>query len=305
MLRTIFTSITIVLFLYTNSQSDIKMSNFFLTPISYNPAYAGSSEGVTLTSIYSTQWVGFEGAPKTLFINGHGSFLSSKTGLGIELMHDEIGVTTNTKILANFAYHINLTKKWRFSMGIKAGGSWYAVDYNRLSIENPTEVNGINRDVTINSYHIGTGFYLHHDNFFFGVGIPNLIKTTYYDAYKNVLANASPNYYLSTGYRFDLRDDWYFQPMLLTRITKGAPINTLIAGTLNWDERFYASLNMDLKSTIGGFLGIRINKQFLAGYSYDTSINAFSTENGGIHTFFLNFRLDDYWQRKRCGCYSF
>ena len=69
--------------------------------------------------------------------------------------------------------------------------------------------------------------------------------------------------------------------------------------------QFYLDLNIDLNSTIGGFAGFRIAEQFLLGYSYDASINNFSNSNGGIHSFFLNIRLEDYWQRERCGCYSF
>lgn len=304
-LKKIILIATISFSLQASSQSDVKLSSFFLTPISYNPAYAGSYEGITVTSIYSSQWVGFEGAPETLFINGHGTFLSANTGLGAEIVHDEIGVTTNTKILANFAYHINLSDKWRLSMGIKAGGSWYSVDYDRLNIEDPNELEGLSGEVNENTLNFGTGLYLHTDDFFIGLGVPNLLKTKYYDAYKNTLANSNPNYYLSMGYKFELVDNWSFQPSVLSRVTKGSPVNTLLAGTFNWNEKVYGSLNIDLKASIGGFFGVRVAEQFFVGYSYDTSINSFVNVNNGIHTFFLNFRLDDYWQRKRCGCYTF
>lgn len=304
-LKKIILIIIITFFLRVSSQSDVKLSSFFLTPISYNPAYAGSYEGITMTSIYSSQWVGFDGAPQTLFINGHGTFLGPNTGLGAEIVHDEIGVTTDTKILVNFAYHINLNDKWRLSMGVKAGGSWYSVDYNRLSIENPNEINSLSSEVNENSYIFGTGMYLHTDKFFVGLGVPNLLKTKYYDAFRNTIANSNPNYYVSMGYKFDLVDNWSFQPIVLTRVTKGSPVNTLLAGTFNWNEEIYGSLNIDLKSSVGGFFGVRVAQQFFVGYSYDTSINSFVNVNDGIHTFFLTFRLDDYWQRKRCGCYTF
>jgi type IX secretion system PorP/SprF family membrane protein len=303
--RNVAATVLLCLTFKAGAQSDIKLSSFFLIPMTYNPAYAGSYEGITLTSVYSSQWVGFEGAPKTFFVNGHGTFLGPKTGIGAELVSDEIGVTKDTRIIANFAYHINLSENWRLSMGIKSGGSWYSVDYNRLSIEAPNEINGLSGEVNENAYIFGTGFYLHNDSFFFGLGIPNLLKTKYYDAFRNTIANSTPNFYLSTGYRFDLRNDWYFQPMLLTRVAKGAPVNSLFAGTFEWNEKLYASLNMDLKATIGGFFGLRVYESFFVGYSYDTSINSFRNSNDGIHTFFLNFRLEDYWQRKRCGCYTF
>lgn len=287
------------------SQSDVKLSSFFLTPITYNPAYAGSYEGMSFTSLYSSQWVGFEGAPKTLFVNGHGTFFGPNTGLGAEIMHDEIGVTTDTKMLGNYAHHLRLNNNWRLALGIKAGVSWYSVDYNKLRIRNTNEFNSLKTSITNIDINFGAGFLIHSDNFYLGMGIPNFLETTYLDDYNATLSNSRPNYYLSSGYKFDLENDIFFQPSVLVRLVDGAPINAMIAGTLNWQEKFYGSLNIDLNSTIGAFAGFRFAENYLLGYSYDTSINTFSTSNGGIHSFFLNIRLEDYWKRERCSCYSF
>jgi len=287
------------------SQSDIKLSSFFLTPLTYNPAYAGSYEGMSFTSLYSSQWVGFEGAPKTVFVNGHGTFFGPNTGLGFEIMHDEIGVTSDTKILGNYAYHIQINREWNMSLGLKAGAAWYSVDFNRLSILNPNEVNNFDDTPTNIDFNLGAGVFFHNENFYVGIGVPNFLKTTYVDSYNATLANSTPNYYLSTGYKINLENDVFLQPSALIRIVDGAPINALGAITLNWQENLYGSINIDLNSTIGGFAGFRFAEKFLIGYSYDASINNFSNSNGGIHSFFLNIRLEDYWKRERCGCYSF
>lgn len=286
------------------SQSDVKLSSFFLSPITYNPAYSGSFEGMTFTSIYSTQWVGFEGAPKTLFLNGHGTVFGRNTGLGLEIVHDEIGVTSNTNIIGNYAYKVQLSDKFRLALGIKAGFSWYSVDYERLNIENPFENNGLENISKVNP-NIGAGFILHSDNFFIGVGVPNLFSPDYFDSFNNKISNSSQNFYFSAGYRFYLQNDIYLRTSVLSRAVAGAPINTLLAGILDFQDQFYFSLNVDLNTSVGGFAGIRFKETFLAGYSYDSSINGFSNKNGGIHSFFINYRLKDFWQRERCSCYNF
>jgi len=301
-------SFTLLLVLMTHNfraQSDVKLSSFFLTPLTYNPAYAGSFEGMSFTSLYSTQWVGFEGAPKTLFVNGHGTFIGPKTGLGVEIMYDEIGATTDTKFLGNYAYHIQLNNTWRLSMGIKAGFSSYSVDYSRLNIENSFESNNLNDRISRFNYNFGTGLFLHNEEFFLGIGIPNILKTSFLDSFNNTLANSKPNYYISSGYKLFLDDDITLQPSLLIRIAEGAPVNSLGALSLNWKEKMYGSINADLNSTVGAFAGFRFAEKFLLGYSYDTSVNNFSRSNDGIHSFFLNLRLDDFWQRERCSCYTF
>lgn len=287
------------------AQSDVKLSSFFLTPLTYNPAYAGSYEGMSFTSLYSSQWVGFDGAPKSIFVNGHGTFFGPNSGIGAEIMHDEIGVTTDTKMLGNYAYHIQLNEEWKVALGIKAGISWYSIDYNRLRIQNPNEFNNLNGNMTNVNINIGAGFFIHNEKFYLGIGVPNFLKTIYVDSYNATLANSSPNFYFSTGYKIDIQNELFIQPNILLRVVNGAPTNTLFAGTLNWQEKFYGSLNVDLNSSLGGFAGFRVNEKYLLGYSYDTSITNFSNSNGGIHSFFLNIRLDDFWQRERCGCYSF
>ena len=305
MKKTIIYMVLLVCSIHASAQSDIKLSSFYLTPLTYNPAYAGSYKGMTFTSLYSSQWVGFDGAPKSVFLNGHGTFFGPKTGLGLELVHDEIGATKDSKFIGNYAYHIELNRTWNLSLGVKAGVSYYSVDYNKLRIQYPNEFNNFNGDLNNVNLNIGAGFFIHNEDFYFGVGIPNFLATSYLDSYQATLANSSPNYYISSGYKFNIEDNISFQPSILVRAVNGSPVNTLFAGTINWQEQFYGSLNIDWKSTIGGFAGFRISENYLLGYSYDASINNFSNSNGGIHSFFLNIRLEDYWQRERCGCYSF
>ena len=286
-------------------QSDVKLSSFFLSPLTYNPAYAGSYDGVSITSFYSSQWVGFDGAPETININAHGAFFGPNTGLGLEFISDKIGVTSTTKILGNYSYRVRLNNNWKLSMGIKAGAINNSVNYGLLNIEYPGNYYAINSSVNNMNINIGSGLFLFNDTFFFGLGIPNLLKNKSSDRFKTTLSNSRPNYYLSTGYTFDLDNNITIQPSVLTRVVNGSVSNTLVATTLNWKEKFYTSLNIDFNSTIGAFAGFRVMDKYLLGYSFDTSINNFSNSNGGIHSFFLNIRFNDYWARKRCGCYSF
>ena len=287
------------------SQSDIKLSSFFLTPMTYNPAYAGNFEGMSFTALYSSQWLGFDGAPKTFFFNGQGTFINSRTGLGLEIINDEIGVTTNNKILGNYSYQIQLDEKWKLAMGVKAGFSSYSVDYSKLNIESPNEIGNSIEKKSWANYNIGSGFYLYKKDFFLGISAPNLLKNIFLEQYKNNLANTIPNYYFSSGYNFIYDESLTLHPNILIRIAQGSPINVLLATTVNWEDRLYTSINVDLNSTIGIFFGFRFDEKYMLGYSYDSSINHFSGNNGGAHSFFMNIRLDDYWKRERCECSGF
>lgn len=287
------------------AQSDAKLSTYIFTPLTYNPAYAGSYEGMSFSSVYSSQWSGFEGAPKTLFFSGHGTFINSKVGLGLDVINDNIGAVNEYKIMGNFAYHIELNDKWKLSMGIKSGFSNYTIDYRLLNIENPYEFQGGPNVVNDINFNIGTGFYLYTKKYFLGLSVPNILSNKFIDSYRNSLANTTQNYFFTTGYSIELDDEIYLQPSIMSRLVKGAPMSTLYSINLNWKEKFYANANFELDVSAGFFTGYRFLEKYMVGYSYDISVNKFANYNNGTHSFFINYRLQDYWKRDRCSCNTF
>ena len=90
---------TFIILNISQAQSDPKLSNFIFSPLTYNPAYAGSYQGMSISSLYSTQWVGFDGAPQTMFLSGHTKY-DDRVGLGIDFMNDKEYFDTRNHILS-------------------------------------------------------------------------------------------------------------------------------------------------------------------------------------------------------------
>jgi type IX secretion system PorP/SprF family membrane protein len=281
------------------------LSNYSFTPLTYNPAYAGSYGGLNINSFYTAQWVGFEGAPTTIIVNGHDMFSDTQVGLGVDFMNDKIGASKEIKVAGNFAYHFNITKTWKISAGIKAGLLSHSIDYQMLSIENPEEFSGELGEVTNHKPLIGAGFYVHNEDFYVGFSVPNFIASEYVDEYKNAIANTTQNLFFITGYNIEIDDKVNMKPSLMTRVVKGAPISTLASVNANWEEKFYAGLNFEVDVSLGAFVGIRFLENFMFGYAYDMSVNEFSRYNDGIHSVTLNFRASEISNRKRCGCFQY
>ena len=67
--------VLIILIVMFNSasfgQQDAQYTQYMYNTISVNPGYAGSRDVLSLTGLYRTQWVGLEGAPKTMTFSGH------------------------------------------------------------------------------------------------------------------------------------------------------------------------------------------------------------------------------------------
>lgn len=291
--------------LISSGQSDVKLSNFVYTPLLYNPAYAGSSQGYSLTGFYTSQWLGFDGAPETLIVTGHDRIGLTNLAVGFDLLSDQIGASKENRLVGNIAYHVRLSPKWVLSTGIKVGLRNYSIDYNLLSLENPGEFRGFSGEISRMSLIVGTGVFLHRENFFVGLSVPNLLTSEYINDVRNPLAITTQNYYLTSGYKFDLNSDVHLQPTMLVRLAEGAPYSALFSINLDWKEKLYASLNYEHKFTAGAFIGLRITDQIMAGYAYDTPISSFYQNNGGIHSFMINFRAEERDRRDRCGCYTY
>jgi len=296
----IFTGIGVQL----QAQTDVKLSNFIYAPLVYNPAYAGSSNGFIANAFYTSQWVGFDGAPESLIITGHDKIEFFNLGVGFDVMSDNIGATKENRVVGNVAYHIRLNRNWSLSSGVKFGVNNYAIDYSLLSIEDQGEFNA-NGNLSKISPIFGIGFFLHTENFFAGVSVPNFLVTNYIEDFSQTISRTTPDYYLTTGYRFELEREVYFQPTVMTRVAKGAPYSALFSFNLDWKDRIFASANYEHNVTAGAFVGLRITDQIMAGYAYDTAITTFSQYNGGIHSFMINFRAKERYRRDRCGCFTY
>ena len=79
-------------------QQDAQYTQYMYNTFSVNPAYAGSREVLSISALHRSQWVGRDGAPNTQTLSVHGPS-SDKVGLGLSIVHDEIGNNTNQNIL--------------------------------------------------------------------------------------------------------------------------------------------------------------------------------------------------------------
>jgi len=191
------------------AQQDAQYTQYMYNTIVVNPAYAGSRGVLSFTGLYRTQWVGLEGAPNTFTINAH-TPVSSRVGLGLSIVNDEIGEGTSqeTYIDGSFSYTIPTSDTGKLSFGVKAGGHLLNVDFSKLA-NFGAETNLPNIDKKF-SPNFGAGVYYHTEKFYAGLSVPNFLETEHFDESglsTSYLAQERMNLYLITGYVFDLNAD--------------------------------------------------------------------------------------------------
>ena len=80
---------------------------FTNTQLFFNPAYAGSGEGVRGTALYRAQWTGVTGSPQTQ-IASVDSPLGRGIGLGGTISRDKFSSYSQVDVMPSVSYRVNL-----------------------------------------------------------------------------------------------------------------------------------------------------------------------------------------------------
>jgi len=104
------------------AQQDPQFSNFMYDKLSVNPGAAGIHGMYCGTAMYRNQWMGFEGAPKTVLFNLDAGVPVLHGGVGVTFFNDKLGFETNNIIRASYSYHLRvLPLKGIIGIGLAAG----------------------------------------------------------------------------------------------------------------------------------------------------------------------------------------
>ncbi|WP_405398264.1 type IX secretion system membrane protein PorP/SprF [Maribacter sp. Asnod2-G09] len=255
-----------------HAQQDAQYTQYMYNTISVNPAYAGSRGVLSIAALHRSQWVGLDGAPTTQTLNFH-TPVSDHVGLGLSVVNDEIGNGTNqdTYIDAAFSYTVNTSEEGKLSFGLKAGGHLFNVDFTKLR-NYGAETNLPNIDNKF-SPNFGAGIYYHTDQFYAGLSVPNFLQTEHFDSSdsnsSSLIAQERMNFYLITGYVFDLKNNVKFKPAALIKAVKGAPLQVDLSANFLFNDKFSLGAAYRWDAALSALFGFQLNDQFMIGLAYD------------------------------------
>ena len=273
------------------AQQDAQFTQYMYNTININPAYAGSRGALSMFALYRTQWVGFDGAPVTSTVSMNTPLNESNLGLGVSLINDKIGPTTENTISADLSYTIPTSDTWNLSFGIKATANLFDLDATKLNPGNAA-------DPSLQNYskfspNIGAGVYWHSDNAYIGLSIPNFIETQRYsESDKEVkIFKERMSYYLIGGYVFNLSDTVKFKPALLTKIIEGAPLQVDGSANFMFFDKFMLGASYRWSAALSAMVGFQVSDGLYIGYGYDRETTNLDTTNSGSHEIFLRYEL--------------
>ena len=272
------------------SQQDSQYTQYIYNTMSVNSAYTGQRKVLSYLGLYRTQWVGIDGAPKTLTFGIHSPLKNENLGMGISIVSDQLGPIREDYINLNFSYTIRLNRSTELSFGLKGGLHNLSSDFSRGNSFQNTDV-AFNENISLFSPTIGAGLYLHSTRGYLGLSAPNFLTTEHYNDYKESLASERLHLFLIGGYVFNIDNDIKLKPAFLIKAVSGAPLIADLSINAMFNNRFVFGLAYRWDDSLSGLTGLQVNKTLFIGYAYDYNISIGNKYTGGTHEVMLRFEL--------------
>jgi len=259
---------------------------------SFNPAYVGTVQSPEIAGLYRAQWLDVPGSPRTIRLGTNIPFANEVTGLGLNIISDQLGPSTQTYVELAYSYQFNVSDNTKLSFGMDAGGSFLNVDFTKGTFENPGEP--ILGRETISKFYptVGAGLFLYEDDIWYlGASIPNFLTDGIYNDDVATIIEDKMQFNFIGGYVFDLSETLKFKPAFLINYINGAPLNTNLSTNFLFNDKFTMGASYRFGNAISALAGFQITSGSFIGYSYDYNTQPLGEFSSGSHEIILKFYL--------------
>ena len=273
-------------------QQDPQYTQYIYNTMAVNSAYAGQRDALSIIGLYRNQWVGIDGAPKTLSFGIHSPLKNERLGLGLSVVSDEIGPAQENYVDLNLSYTIPFTESTELSFGLKAGFHNLSTDWSKGMMFDSADA-AFSQNISLFSPTIGAGLYMHSNKWYLGMSIPNFLVTEHYDDFRNSIASESIHYYFIGGYVFDLENRIKLKPAFLLKAVPGAPSIADFSLNALFNDSFTLGVSNRFDESFSGLVGFQLTQTFFLGYAYDYNTSIGTDYTGGTHEIMLRFELQN------------
>ncbi|MDQ3101062.1 MAG: type IX secretion system membrane protein PorP/SprF, partial [Bacteroidota bacterium] len=241
-LRNIILAIAVLAAGRSLAQQEVMVSQYMFNGLFLNPAYAGSHGYISSSLLHRTQWMQMEGAPRTSMAAVDGSLMNGKMGLGLSIVHDQIGVSRDLDIAAHYAYHLKVSETSKLAFGLRSAISVYSARLSELTYWDQNDQvfqNNIKNELVGK---FGFGIYWYDRTTYVGISAPTL-----YAADKQIRMDVTgvrdryftQHFYLQAGKVFPLGELFDVKPSTMIKFLPNAPIEADINCNFLYRERVW------------------------------------------------------------------
>ena len=285
------------------AQQEAQYTNFMFNKLPLNPGYAGSKEVACVSALHRSQWVGIDSAPTTQTVNFHTPLFNQRVGLGLGIIHDQLGLTNNWRGNISYSYRPKIGKG---HLGIGVTGSVISHGYqghraNTVQFNDPSvHYNAVQRYYP----NFGAGLYYNTNSFYAGISIPSLLRQEI-DYSEQGIQDANyysyrdrRHVYAMFGGLLDINEKIQFKPAVLIKHVGGdnvsdrdiaAPFDMDINAMFLFLEAFGIGATWRLGDSVDFLASFQAAEQFRIGLGYDYSLNELQDFSNGSYELMLEY----------------
>lgn len=298
MKKNIKNSIVLLIMLWisgtVNAQQDPMYTKFMFNKLVLNSAYAGSSDNLRVGAHYRTQWVGFEGAPKTMTFHAHTPMLDGMGGLGVSVVNDKIGISSSTNVALHLAYRINFGFA-RLAFGVNGEMMTHRMDWGS---SNPLQQGDPNIPYASDNLFLpnfGAGVFFDSDILFAGISVPRFLenKLDYTNSVVSIETSATQrrHFFGMAGIIITLGPEVELVPQVLVKYEKTAPIEYDFNVMAVLDRKIWAGATYRTGDSFDVIVQLALSEKLRLGYAYDFTFSQLQQVHNGTHEVMLIFDL--------------
>jgi len=274
------------------AQQQPLMANQNQNQLSFNPAYAGSKDALSVMLAARQQWMGFDGAPATYALMAHTPIQWNHVSLGLSLIVDKQKPVQNSSFFLDYSFRFNVSTRTRLSLGMKGGVDNYLVNFNQFH-QLPSSVDESIPAETLNNWmpNVGFGFYIDNPKYYFGFAVPRLLENKFDESSDMFKGHQIRHYYLSGGANIKTGQQLVVTPSVLARYSESSGLLFDLDMTLMINEKLWIGGLYRLKSAMGAMLRLGITPQLSVGYYYEIPISTANQFNAVSHEITLGYEF--------------
>ena len=282
---------TILLASQVNAQQDPQYTQYMYNMNIINPAYTGSTEGLSVGALYRSQWVGLDGGPETFTFNIH-SPVGKQVGLGLSVISDQIGPVKETNAYVDFSYTIPVGTVTKLAFGLKGGFTFHDIGLISLDLIDDFDPN-FQSNINEMTPNIGAGVYFYKPNkYYISASVPNILNGVHLDTQGRKIGSESEHFFAAAGYVFDLSENFKLKPHALLKYATDAPISYDINANLFMYNIVEFGLGYRLQDSFSGMINFQVSNNMRIGYAYDAIRSDLDIVTNSSHEIFINFDLN-------------
>ncbi|PLX10298.1 MAG: hypothetical protein C0597_17020 [Marinilabiliales bacterium] len=301
------------------AQQEPAFSQYDMNKFLLNPAFAGSEGFTSFNLTARQQWLGFENAPMTQAISGQTRILktsyvqksrsvrrgvrkkrpSGRIGIGGYLYNDQNGPIGRTGLELTYAYHIFIGNG-QLSMGISLSAYQFRVNVDEL-----TTYEGYDPliDESRQSMYIpdgSVGVFYTYQPFYIGFSSKNLFQAAVKFGGDNSFKDYQQvrHYYLMSGYRYDMGNDFEIEPSILLKTTETFNLQADISVKGYYKRDYWLGFSYRTGNAVITTVGIKVDRLYI-GYAFDYSLNDIQRISYGSHEIMVGLNFGDNTRRYR------